>query len=292
MKKFLNFDQFVNEKYTYVSEAEGEPIVPAPSAPPMAIDLGNEFQSGKWKLTPQLQQTIDAQFDKLANYIKSQGSNGATITIDSSESKVPNHDAEAQVGADGKFPVMQPGELAKKRSDTVKAAVDKFIAGLAQQGVDTSKIKVQVAPPKIGGPNWTPGQSPDDPQFKQNQFVKVLASATPNNAGSPLNQYATKGEIIYDTAKKAFGTLHYLSSTGGSTANVNTQHQPAILRLADGNTGKYTNQYVDIPAGQAQADFGTTNTVQSQQIEQDLRSQAKPVPQNDPLYGKTINDAH
>lgn len=292
MKKFLNFDQFVNEKYTYVSEAEGDPAPAAATgaAAPLTIDLGNEFPSGKWKLTPQLQQNLDAQFAKLADYIKVQGTSGATITINSGESKVPNHDAEAQPGADGKFPALQPGDLANKRSQTVKSAVDQFVAGLKQQGVDTSKIQVVVAPPKVEGPDWKPGMSPDDPQFKQHQFVNVQASATAA-ANNPLSQYATKGEVIYDSAKKAFGTLHYLSSTNGSTANVNTQQQAAILRLCDGNTGKYLNQYVDIPAGQTQTYFGTTNTVQSEEIAQKLKSETKPVPQSDPLYGKTINAA-
>jgi hypothetical protein len=292
MKKFLSFDQFVNEKYNYINEDEtgGEPGAGVtPAAAPLNIQLGNQFPSGKWKLTPQVQQSLDAQFGKLADYIKKQGTSGATITINAGESKVPNKDAEAQPGPDGQLPTLKPGELAAKRSETVKAAIDQYLAGLKNQGIDTSKIQVKVAQPEIGGPDWKPGMSASDPQFTEHQFVNVTAnaSAAPAQGGGDLTKYAHKGESIYYN-KQIFGTLHYLATAGGS--GINTAQQPAILRLAN-KDGQYLNQYVDIPAGEAQLDFGTTNTVQSEQVAQKLKSQAKPVPQNDPLYGKTIQEA-
>ena len=294
MKKFLSFDQFVNEKYNYINEDEtgGEPGAggtSTPAAAPLSIQLGNQFPSGKWKLTPQVQQSLDAQFGKLAEYIKKQGTSGATITINAGESKVPNKDAEAQPGPDGQLPAMKPGDLAAKRSETVKAAIDQYLATLKQQGVDTSKIQVKVAQPQIGGPDWKPGMSASDPQFTEHQFINVTAnaSAAPAPGAGELTKYAHKGEsIMY--GGQIFGSLHYLATAGGS--GIDTSKQPAILRLTN-RDGQYLNQYVEIPAGQAQTDFGTTNTVQSEQIAQQLKSQAKPVPQNDPLYGKTIQDA-
>lgn len=298
-RKFMNFTQFVNEKYSYrVTEAdetaatdtEGTPGAPTAAAP-MVINLSNEFPSGKWKLTPQVSQSINAQLPKIEEYIKAHGNSAITIVIKSGESQVPNKDAEAQPGPDGQLPAMKPGQLATNRANSVKAILDGFLAALKSKGTNTDNIKVEIAPPVIGTTPWKPGNDAADPAYTREQYVNLEIKATGSElgGGNPLKSYATMGESIFDGAKHLFGTLHYKISEDGHGV---TKGGPSVLRLANGNTGQYLNKYVEIPAGKDQEYFGTTHTVQSPQIGQQLQAAAKPVPQTDPLYGKTINDAH
>lgn len=315
-KKFLNFAEFVNEKYVYRKDSISEDTVPgaAPDntpapvggqppaqqtastptstpAPPLMLNFNNDFQSGKWKLDGNQSAKVMSELSQIDNYINSNASSQFIVTINSGESQVPNRDADAPKGPDGQFPRLQPGQLATNRANAIKAILDQYLASLKAKGVNVDNIKVDVAKPVIGTTPWKEGANANDLAYVREQFVNLTIKASgsnPESGGIHLEKYATNGEVVRHPNGYVLGTIHYVTSQNGSGTGTGTE--PAVIRLADAN-GKYTNKFVPIPGSDVQKYFGTTNTLSNDQAFNQLAVNAQPVPQNDPLFGKDVNAA-
>lgn len=119
----------------------------------LTVDLGSYFKSGKYKLSESDKEDMLKNLTKVKEFISKNGGD-VTVTIISSESRVPNKDAETGDRLD-------KGELAKKRLQTTQSLLSEFLGDV--------DIKQEV---KIGGPEYK-GDDVNQSKYSDHQFVKL-----------------------------------------------------------------------------------------------------------------------
>lgn len=122
----------------------------------MTIDLGSYFKSGQYKLSDGDKTEILNKINPVKEFIKKNGGD-VKITIISSESRVPNKDAETgdRLGK---------GELAKKRLETAQSILSNVLGDV--------NIKHDI---KIGGPEYK-GDDVNQEKYSDYQYVKLKIS--------------------------------------------------------------------------------------------------------------------
>lgn len=119
----------------------------------ITIDLGSYFKSGKYNLSSDEQVAIASKLKPVKDFIAKNGGD-VKVTIISSESKVPNKDAETgdRLGK---------GELSQKRYEVAKSILAKYLGDV--------EIKKDI---KVGGPDYK-GDDVNQDKYASHQFVKV-----------------------------------------------------------------------------------------------------------------------
>lgn len=136
------------------------------------FDISKSFKSGVWKLDQQGKEDLKVELLKLVEHINSLNNPKFIkfkITIDASESRLRNRDAETKE-------VLPDGDLAKKRAEETKTYMDTFFN---EYNIPNITIELKT---EINGPKYT-GQ--DKKIFDEYQYVKLkvnpIEQGTTNN---------------------------------------------------------------------------------------------------------------
>ena len=136
------------------------------------INLGNLFDSGKYNLNQQAIASINSAILKLREFAKKTPTTPVVISVESSESKVPNYDRE-------KYP--STGDRNVDFTDDKKLGVGALSALRAKSIEDYLNKTLRIPNAKIAvvnkgaqGPSWD-GKNANDPKYTANQYVKLFA---------------------------------------------------------------------------------------------------------------------
>jgi len=160
------------------------------------INLGNLFDSGKYILNQQVIASINSAILKLREFAKKTPTTPVVVSVESSESKVPNYDRE-------KFP--STGDRNVDFTDDKKLGVGALSALRAKSIEDYLNKTLRVPNAKIvvvnkgaQGPSWKTPFNANDPAYTANQYVKLLAKLETPVATQPTTDYTkvTKEMIL------------------------------------------------------------------------------------------------
>jgi hypothetical protein len=236
---------------------DGGGNAPFPGLQPLKLNFGELFQSGTY--TIKNKNLLFDKLDEIGDYISTNPNSDYNIEIEASESEVPNYDAETP----GK-PKLDKGELAKKRAEVAKTAIEKYFGSLK---AFTGKINVKIKT-KIGGPKWDPtkGDKASDQKFTEHQYVNVTVSA---DAKDPFASYSSKGEGVYK-GNNLFAKIFYKTSKSNditSQGNVNTGTEDVLLRLLKKDTQGYFIKSFIIPSKVWNNKQGQGNSITDEDLE-------------------------
>lgn len=128
----------------------------------VSVNIGNEFKSAEYKIDQSKYGDIFGKLEPINDFIKNHDGSNMTITIESSESKVPNRDIDTKER-------LPEGELANRRFETAKKIVEDFFSKN-----DISNVKIQ-KDVKIGGPKYQ-GDDVNQDKYKDHQYLKITIS--------------------------------------------------------------------------------------------------------------------
>lgn len=128
----------------------------------ITIDVGSYFQSGESRIDMSSKESMLEQLKPIADFIKENGGN-VKVTIISSESRVPNRDAETKER-------LGEGVLAQRRYDEAKSVLEDYIKTIGASNVTIDKDIV------VGGPKYM-GDDAGQSKYKDHQYVKIKVSA-------------------------------------------------------------------------------------------------------------------
>lgn len=176
LTSLLNTPAFANEYKSMSSEEKKEimNLVKADSAGvetnatedgTLTINIGSSFKSGEYEISNANDSQLQAQLDKLQEFIKQSGELNFKVTITASESKVPNKDAKTgeRLGV---------GELSKLRAKSAESLVKNYINSLGINAGVNVETKTQV-----GTQSWDGGNA-NDAKYTADQFVNIKIEAT------------------------------------------------------------------------------------------------------------------
>lgn len=141
----------------------------------ITIDLGANFNSGKYKLNSQMVSKMESSFGELNQFINQNPNAQLTIKIQAGESRVTNYDREKckydNYSEDCK---LEPKVLSELRGQSIQKLLEEYLQkknlSVPPQFLGTETI--------LGSTSYTQGvDKPEDPKYKAEQFVKVIISA-------------------------------------------------------------------------------------------------------------------
>lgn len=169
-------------EYELLNEAETDEV--------KEVKLNAEFGSGKWKEKSMPKAEILAELDSAVKWLKDKSaqikqSGGIiagqakilTVQIVAGESKVPNYDGEVEPKV-----ALKEGVLAERRAKTIQKFLTEYFNSLKNKGsIETVPI---FEAPKIepGLTEWDPAKGKDHPDYRAEQFIKVLIKLSPPTA--------------------------------------------------------------------------------------------------------------
>jgi hypothetical protein len=213
---------------------------------PLDVNFGTAFPSGRYIIKGDAQGTLESKLGEIAKYIEQNPNADYTIEIISSESQVPNYDAEKP----GRVK-LDTGELAEKRATVLNVAIKALTQKLKDDGKLSGNVNIKVAPVLIGSEKFTPGvDNKDDAKYTKDQFVKIRVTAKPEDK---FAAYSKNGERIFMN-QKAYAMIFYptASTTSRSSAGMlNTAYQDVLLKKIDRagleRSGRSINSRIDAP---------------------------------------------
>jgi hypothetical protein len=190
---------------------------------PLSVNFGTAFSSGRYLIKGETEKILVDKLEEIGKYIAKNPSSNYTIKIISSESQVPNFDAEKP----GRVK-LDTGELAQKRATVLNAAIKEFTNNLKQQGVLQGNVNIEIAPVLIGKEKFTSGvDNKDDSKYTKDQFVKAEVVAVPKD--TTIEHFKLAGSK-WETAYRNTSSVEFLMFY---TTNVTTKKfEPGSL-----NTG-------------------------------------------------------
>jgi hypothetical protein len=153
------------------------------------IEKQIQFDSGYHsEQTGKLDAQIGPDLEKIKQFLVNNQDSDIQIRLASSESKVPNRDAEKP----GK-PKLAEKELSRMRYVSIKSYMTRKLQEWLKQGVIKKMPSFVESEPIIGGPDWNPtgGDKASDEKFKKHQYLKVFvevkAEPAPGLEMKPMN---------------------------------------------------------------------------------------------------------
>jgi len=215
---------------------------------PLDVNFGTAFPSGRYIIKGEAQGTLESKLGEVAKYIEQNPNADYTIEIISSESQVPNYDAEKP----GRVK-LDTGELAEKRATVLNVAIKALTQKLKDDGKLSGNVNIKIAPVLIGSEKFTPGvDNKDDAKYTKDQFVKIRVTATAKPEDK-FSAYSKNGERIFMN-QKAYAMIFYptAATTSRSSAGMlNTAYQDVILKKIDRvgleRSGRSINSRIDAP---------------------------------------------
>lgn len=160
-------------------------------------NFGDNFESGKYELTPQFKQAINDKIIKLVGFIKGKNLKNFKIIITPGESQVTNQAGYEQVGS-----------LAKERANMLK----KYLEQVLPQMLGGAAPNIIVTSPVIGNTPYdkkTDYDKRNDQKYKNEQFVKVSVALDTETPQIPTPIIVSSSEPIY-VGSNFVGNLGYV----------------------------------------------------------------------------------
>lgn len=216
----------------------------------ISLDLGKFFQSGKYQFNDQDKQAIEGELRNFGKIVLASPTSDFTIQIISSESQVPNYDAEPN-SPTYKQPLKQ-GQLAQKRAEAVMQLLKTFADELKKNGTLKGEVKFVDSKVQVGNTPWDPKLGKDNEAYQKEQFVKAniqvskgSGTVTPGGGGGDkYAAFASRGEEVY-AGHNMFAMIFYpTKATASATDNgaLNTGQQDVLLRKVKPNTALTGNR--------------------------------------------------
>lgn len=154
----------IKEMMGLITEAEVNPQG-------VEINLGNLFGPGKYIITPEAGAEITKSINQIKSFIAKNPGNPVVVTVESSESKVPNYDREKYPSTGDKnvdFTTekkLETGALSKLRATRLSAYITPRLPKNTQIIINDKGAQ---------GPSWD-NINADATKYKNNQYVKLFA---------------------------------------------------------------------------------------------------------------------
>lgn len=186
VKRILEMHKTATKNQYLISEATSNESV--------EINLGNLFEPGKYLVTPQVGTKINSGIAKIKNFIAENPGKPVVVTIESSESKVPNYDREKypvtgdksiDFSPEKKLPV---GALSKNRANSLMSYLKPKLP---------KNTTINITDRGSQGPAWD-GKNALDPKYTANQYVKLfakLSTTQPTPTEEPEQTQAEKDRL-------------------------------------------------------------------------------------------------
>lgn len=195
----------------------------------LTLDFGNEFESGTYKFDKNKAKETQNKLSQIAEFVKKYKNSNIKITIEGSESLVPNIDKET-----GKR--LPKGGLSKLRVDETKDLVNSYMDSLLGKGMFKGTYDTLT---KMGTTPYKYGEDPSQQKFKKEQYVKVTLSVT-GTSEVKVDKYAAyskMGERVFMPGTygggKALGDIFYRTRATTSIEDpgtINTGYEDVLLR--------------------------------------------------------------
>jgi len=212
---------------------------------PLNINFGTAFSSGRYIIKGESQGSLESKLGEIVKYIEQNPNADYTIEIISSESQVPNYDAEKP----GRVK-LDTGELAEKRATVLDIAIKALTQKLKDDGKLKGNVDIKISPVLIGKEKFTPGDNKDDAKYTKDQFVKTKVTA---KVKDKYASYSKNGERIFMNGK-AYAMIFYptaATTSKSSAGQLNTSYQDVILKKIDltglERAGRSLNTKIDAP---------------------------------------------
>ena len=193
----------------------------------VTVNISNEFKSGAYKIDQSKFDEIFGKLDPIKKFIQSNKGSDLIITIESSESRVPNRDIETKEK-------LSEGELANRRFNTAKEIIENF---LQKQNIENVSIVKDI---KVGGPEYK-NDDVNQEKYKDHQYIKITISI---NACQTCEQTSKLCNFEYDTnGKKAVAQDSYVGAN--FDFNVDDVQTKGDLVLEPGSIPDRAVIYVD-----------------------------------------------
>ena len=224
----------------------------------LKVDMGTLFPSGKYIIRDEA--GLKKVLAQISNYISKNPTAGYKVEIISSESKVPNVDAEKP-----NKPRVDTGYLATRRAEAVKFAMDEFAKEIKETGAFKGSLTTDTDIKVAQGPDWNPaeGDKSTDSKFTEHQYVKIIVTAIPKSdkTTADYSAYSNRGEVMHKInpksgAKEAFAMAFYATKASKDVKDqggLDTRYQDVLLKTIKRNTslagtkdeqGVYTATYL------------------------------------------------
>lgn len=214
----------------------------------LTIPMGALFQSGKYIFKDADQKNIATKLQQIGEYVSKNPNSDFEIEIISSESQVPNYDAE--VGGRVKLKV---GELAQKRAQTAEFTIVNFMKNLRKEGILKGKLTI-IQPPtiRIGSTPYKVGDNINDSKFTKDQYVNIIISTTKSNTVAfPANyKVISKDEQrLFNNSKHAIADVDLVIRKSDNIKNNGNIKPTDILIRWLNNSGNETGEKSLVPIG-------------------------------------------
>lgn len=203
----------------------------------ISLDLGKFFQSGKYQFSEQDKQAIEGELRQFGKLVLASPTSDFTIQVVSSESQVPNYDAEPN-SPTYKQPLKQ-GQLAQKRAESVLQLMKTFADELKKNGTLKGEVKFVDSKVQVGNTPWDPKLGKDNEAYQKEQFVKAniqvskgSGTETPGGGGDKYANFASRGEQVF-LGTNSFAMIFYptkATTSATQSGALNTGDQDVLLR--------------------------------------------------------------
>lgn len=197
------------------------------------LDLAGQYDPGKWKISSlptEEQLVLDQEIQDLYNFVKNNPGN-FKLTIEASESKIPNADNEEGKTRDLEFK-SKPGSLAKARAVNLQEYVTKKINELYFKEINPS-FKLPIVElgviDNVGGPNY-PGKSIEE--YKPFQYTRLIAELK-----------RPRCEYVLENSPSIRGTKIFTKLPGITKITLDAADNPDRFGIEFGNKGKLNDYY-------------------------------------------------
>jgi hypothetical protein len=201
----------------------------------LSFNITKSFPSGKYELKDTSE--IDDAIKKIQDLLSSGQGSFDTITIDSSESRVPTKN----IG-------MNPGELSKKRAESVEKYLKSKLG---------DSVKIISNPLGLQGPKWEESKGANHPDYIKYQYVNLNLSAKKCEfdidyegvQGLPKNDYIAILPPPYKNILVGEGNLKFYTGTMPDRLIITNKRKQITQDTGYISTELYLNEIVNyIPA--------------------------------------------
>lgn len=198
------------------------------------------------------------------------------VTIKSSESQVPNKNADSSAigtGDNGKpiYASMEKGALATKRNETANQLISTFMSQLKTQGALKGNVKYNSPQIAIGTTPYKQGEDPSQNKFTQEQYTNisikaVAASSTNDGSEIDFSKYSKDDEMMLDARNHGIALLWYPTTKSDkitSNGNLDTRYVDVVITFLGPESAKtgYASADAQYKFGQTQKTTGPSYKV-------------------------------
>lgn len=208
----------------------------------LSVNFGSEFESGTYRFSKDKAKETEYKLNQITDFVKKFNGSNITITIEGSESQVPNIDKET-----GKR--LPKGGLSKMRVAETQDLIDSHLDSLIGKGIFKGKYDTTT---RIGPSTYKLGEDPSQDKFTKEQYVKVTVkvSGKEDQKVNNFSAYSKMTERIFRENKHAFGDIYAKTRETKDikdAGNTDTGHEDVLLKTLD-EMGKYDGHTYLIPS--------------------------------------------